>query len=124
MKRIIALLLVLAMMLGTFAVMLFPLLLFGSSTSFLIVYTVILFGRTIVDAAVPAQLIHAVSVDIAGPYHAWRMVMQFSGQLVATAVAAFLPTPALLIIATVAQLISGMLFYAFGRSSKSEKASE
>ena len=100
-----------SMLVGSLVTGIMPLLLIKNGTVFLAVYTVILFGRTLVDYGVPAMLRLMVPVDIAGPYHAWRMVLQHAGSLLATAIASFIPIPWLLSLAALTQIVSGISFY-------------
>jgi hypothetical protein len=51
-------------------------------------------------------------VEIAGPYNAWRMIIHFTGTILATSIAAAIPVWALLIITMAAQLISGISYFA------------
>ena len=95
---------------GSLLIVLTPMLLIKSGTLFLIMYIVIMVGRTLVDYAVPSMLLQVVSVEIAGPYHAWRMALQNAGMLLATTVATFIPIPYLLALTAVFQLISGVSF--------------
>jgi MFS family permease len=95
---------------GSLLVGLIPLLLIDSSSLFLTVYTVIIVGRTLIDYGVPSMLLKVVPVEIAGPYHAWRMVLQNAGVLIATTLAAITPIPYLLAAAAVCQLVSGLSF--------------
>ena len=95
---------------GSLLVGMIPLLLISSSSLFLMVYTVIMVGRTLIDYGVPSMLLKVVPVEIAGPYHAWRMVLQNAGMLIATTLAAVTPIPYLLAAAAVFQLISGVSF--------------
>jgi MFS family permease len=95
---------------GSLLVGLIPLLLIESSSLFLTVYTVIMVGRTLIDYGVPSMLLKVVPVEIAGPYHAWRMVLQNAGVLIATTLAAITPIPYLLAAAAVFQLVSGLSF--------------
>ena len=77
---------------------------------YLIIYTVIVVGRTLIDYSIPATLLRVVPVEIAGPYHAWRMVLQNAGMLIATSLATVIPVPYLLAAAAVFQLISGLSY--------------
>ena len=95
---------------GSLLIVLTPMLLIKSSTLFLIMYIVIMVGRTLVDYAVPSMLLQVVPVEIAGPYHAWRMALQNAGMLIATSLATITPIPYLLAAAAVFQLISGLSF--------------
>ena len=95
---------------GSLLIVLTPMLLIKSSTLFLIMYIVIMVGRTLVDYAVPSMLLQVVPVEIAGPYHAWRMALQNAGMLIATSLATITPVPYLLAAAAVFQLISGLSF--------------
>ena len=101
---------------GSICVLLLPLLLISrNSFLFLALYAIIFFGRTLVDYAVPSAMLYAVPVRIAGPYNAWRMVLNNGGMLLATAVGAIVPSSAwLLWIAFACSLISGG-FYLFAR---------
>lgn len=77
---------------------------------YLILYAVLLFGRTLVDYAVPAALLYAVPVEIAGTYHAWRMILHNGGTMLATIAAGFVPLPVMLVVSLVFQVISGLNF--------------
>lgn len=78
---------------------------------FLIIYAIVIFGRTLVDYAVPSALLYAVPVEIAGTYNAWRMILHNGGTLIATLAAGFIPLPVLFIITLGFQLISGFNFF-------------
>ncbi len=97
------------------------LLVIESPLLFLAVYAAIFFGRTLVDYAVPTAMVYVVPVEIAGPYNAWRMVLNNGGMLLSTAVAVFIPTEALLLVATALSLIAG-LFYLFARVMRQSSA--
>ncbi|MBR2460610.1 MAG: hypothetical protein IKB34_05225 [Clostridia bacterium] len=98
------------LIIGCIMVLSLPALLISSSFLFLSVFVIITVGRTLIDYSVPIMLLKTVPVEIAGPYHAWRMVLQNAGTLTATALAAALPIPCMLIIASVFQMISGISF--------------
>ncbi|MBQ7386737.1 MAG: MFS transporter [Clostridia bacterium] len=87
-----------------------PFLLIKGEVLFLVISTVILFGRTLIEYAVPTLLIRLVPVEIAGSFNAWRMVLHNAGSLIATTIAAWLPIPVLLVLAAVFQLLSGISF--------------
>lgn len=112
----------LVLLFGCSLLLLMPAMLVNNGTVFLSVYFVIIFARTLIDYSVPAMLIRIVPVEMAGPYNAWRIALQNAGTLIATSVAAFLPIPALLIIAAVFKMISGISFYRVEKSIKSKKA--
>ena len=78
---------------------------------YLAMYAVLLFGRTLVDYAVPASLLYAVPVEIAGTYNAWRMILHNGGTMLATVIAGFIPLPVLLIAALICQMVSGGNFF-------------
>lgn len=78
---------------------------------FLIIYAIVIFGRTLVDYAVPSALLYAVPVEIAGTYNAWRMILHNGGTLIATLAAGFIPLPVLFIITLIFQVISGFNFF-------------
>ncbi len=95
---------------GSLSYLLLPLMLSDNSIVFLAVAGVVIFGKTIIDYAVPTALIRVVPVEIAGPYNAWRMVLQSGGQLIATSVASVISTEVLFGVAIVLQLISGTVY--------------
>ena len=103
---------------GSGIILLLPLLMIRGSGIFLAVFFVITVGRTLIDYAVPSLLIHVVDVEIAGPYHAWRMILQNAGSLIATAIASVVPIPCMLILSAIFQLISGISFIKIANSSK------
>ena len=105
-------------LIGSITMMLFPLLLIKNSLLFLILFTIIFFGRTLIDYAIPTQLIRIVPVELSGPYNAWRMAMHNGGMLIATTVAAWLPVPILLSLAALFQMISGLAYFQIGKPSK------
>lgn len=98
---------------GSLTFLLLPLILIPERPLlFLCLTGVILFGRTLIDYAVPSLLLYAVPVEIAGPYNAFRMILHNGGSLIATTVAAFVPVSILLPLAALFQLISGLVFLA------------
>jgi hypothetical protein len=105
----------LPIVIGSALVLSLPLLLINNSFLFLLIYAVIMFGRTFIDYGVPTMLIRIVPVEIAGSYNAWRMVLHQGGTFIATAVAAWLPIPALLVLAAIFQIISGISYLFFGK---------
>ncbi len=104
----------LMMLAGSLAFSLLPLMLIRGEWLFLILFAVVFFGRTLVDYATPSLLRLAVPVELAGPYNAWRMILHFSGTLLATTVAAVIPVWLLLILTAAAQLISGASYFGAG----------
>lgn len=78
---------------------------------YLAMYAILLFGRTLVDYAVPAALLYAVPVEIAGTYNAWRMILHNGGTMLATVIAGFVPLPMLLWISLGCQMASGINFF-------------
>lgn len=98
--------------LGAVTILFLPLILLrGSSTLFLAVFAVVLFGRILVDVGVPFILRMAVPVDISGPYNAWRMIIYNAGFVLTTTVAAVIPVDALIVAGTVSQLFVGASYY-------------
>lgn len=96
---------------GSLTFLFFPLILIPNSPYlFLILTGIIIFGRTLIDYAVPSLLLYAVPVDIAGPYNAYRMILHNGGSLLATSLAAVIPSQLLIIIAAISQIISGLIF--------------
>ena len=100
----------LMLLIGSTIILTLPLMLNASSVAFTVLFFVITIGRTLIDYSVPSILIKSVSLEIAGSYHAWRLVLQNAGTLIATAVAALLPIPMLLILSAIFQIISGISF--------------
>lgn len=96
---------------GSLTFALIPLMLISNKFVFLIVFTLVYLGRTLVDYSVPAILRAAVPVQLAGPYNAWRMLLHNGGTLIATTIAAFIPVTWLLIITMVFQLFSGLHYF-------------
>ena len=97
---------------GSLLFLLFPLVAIPNTPIlFLIVTSIVLFGRTLVDYAIPDSLLIAVPTEIAGPYHAWRMILNYAGQLVGTAVAAVLPLPILFVFVIGSQLVCGLGYF-------------
>lgn len=99
------------MLLGSGLYLLFPLMLVQSEGLFLLLFALTFFGRTLVDYATPSLLRLAVPVEIAGPYNAWRMILHFTGTILATSIAAVIPVWALLVLTMAAQLISGISYF-------------
>lgn len=98
-------------LIGSLTFVLFPLMLVRSEGLFLLLFAVTFFGRTLVDYATPSLLRLAVPVEIAGPYNAWRMILHFTGTIMATSIAAVIPVWLLLILTAAAQLISGISYF-------------
>ena len=96
------------MLAGSVTFLLLPLMLIPNPTLFLILFSLVFFGRTLVDYAAPSLLRMAVPVEIAGPYNAWRMILHFTGTILATSVAALIPVWLLLLLTMLAQLVSGI----------------
>ncbi len=96
---------------GSLTFLLMPLILIPDSpVLFLVLTGIILFGRTLIDYAVPSLLLYAVPAEIAGPYNAYRMILHNGGSLLATSLAAVLSPSFLLPLAALLQLISGTVF--------------
>ena len=99
------------MLAGSILFVLFPLMLVRNEGLFLLLFSLTYFGRTLVDYATPSLLRLAVPVEIAGPYNAWRMIIHFTGTILATSIAAVIPIWALLALTMAAQLISGVSYF-------------
>ena len=99
------------MLLGSILFTLFPVMLVRNEGLFLLLFALTYFGRTLVDYATPSLLRLAVPVEIAGPYNAWRMIIHFTGTILATSIAAVIPVWALLVLTMIAQLISGISYF-------------
>ena len=83
---------------GSLLFALLPLMLVSGPTLFLILFSLVFFGRTLVDYATPSLLRLVVPVELAGPYNAWRMILHFTGTVLSTSVAAFVPVWLLLLL--------------------------
>lgn len=99
------------MLIGSLSFGLIPLILIPNKYLFLTVFTLIYFGRTLVDYSVPSILRAAIPVHLAGPFNAWRMLLHNGGALLATTVAAFIPVTWLLALTLVCQLLSGLHYF-------------
>jgi hypothetical protein len=96
---------------GSLTFGLIPLMLIPSKYLFLAVFTLVYFGRTLVDYSVPSILRAAIPVHLAGPFNAWRMLLHNGGTLLATTIAAFIPVTWLLVLTVACQLISGIHYF-------------
>ncbi len=81
------------------------------STAFLAIYTVIYVGRVVTDYAVPNVLRLAVPMEIAGPYHAWRMVLFTLGMILATSTAAAVSAQVLMLLCAAAQILAALNYF-------------
>ena len=99
------------MLLGSLTFCLFPLMMMKNEGLFLLLFAVTFFGRTLVDYSAPSLLRLAVPVNLAGPYNAWRMILHFTGTILATSIAAVIPIWSLLVLTMIAQLISGLSYF-------------
>ena len=106
---------------GSIVAALLPVLLVSGEAVYISFFTAITLGKTLIDYSVPALLIGIVPKDIAGPYHALRMVLQNAGAFIAVTVAAVMPVGALLILTSLLQLVSGVSFCAVNRKIRSSK---
>jgi len=84
-----------------------------SGIVFLILYAIIILGRTFVEYAVPATLLYTVPIEISGAYHAWRMILNNGGMLLGTLIATLVPTEVLLFFAAITQMFSGFTYLRF-----------
>ncbi len=96
---------------GSLTFALIPLMLIPNKFLFLGIFTLVFLGRTCVDYSVPSILRAAVPVHLAGPFNAWRMLLHNGGTLLATTIAAVIPTAWLLILTAVFQLLSGLHYF-------------
>lgn len=107
---------------GSLTFLLMPLIFIPESpVMFLVITGIIIFGRTLIDYAVPSLLLYAVPVETAGPYNACRMILHNGGSLLATSLAAVLPTSLLIPAAAIMQVISGTVFLLLPLLKKAEK---
>lgn len=96
---------------GSLTFLLLPLILIPEKpVLFLVLTGIIMFGRTLIDYAVPSLLLYAVPVSEAGPYNAYRMLLHNGGSLLATSLAAVISPSVLLPLGAVFQVISGTVY--------------
>ncbi len=108
---------------GSLTFLLLPLIFVPNSpVLFLFITGIIIFGRTLIDYAVPSLLLYAVPVETAGPYNAYRMILHNGGSLLATSLAAVLPIGFLIPTAAIMQIISGLIFLLLPFLKISEKS--
>ena len=103
---------------GSLCFIVFPLFLVPDRpVLFLSVYAILLFGKTLVDYALPTALLYMVPVEIAGTYNAWRMILFNGGTMLGTIAASVLPLPVLCATALMCQLITGFNYFFFHTAS-------
>lgn len=95
---------------GSMGLLLLPLLFTKNKVMFLIIYALVLFGRTLVDNGVPTLLRYIVPLEIAGPYNVLRMLLHSGGSLIATFVAAMVSPEVLILLTVAASVISGVIY--------------
>ena len=108
------------LLVGGALICLLPVLAISGNTVYLLVYLCIVIGRTLIDYSVPSLLITSVSRSVAGSYHAWRMVLQNAGTLLATLIASYVSPLLLLLIASVFQVFACISFYTCTKKSVKE----
>lgn len=97
---------------GSLSFLLMPLLLIPNAPIlFLVIYGILMFGRTLVDYGVPTEMLYVVPSRMAGPYNAWRLSAHAAGTLISTSIALFISTPAFITLSVVAQLVAGANFF-------------
>ena len=88
-----------------------PLLLIPNSPIFfLIMSAVVFFGYQVELSAVPNLLLRIIPGKNAGPYNAYRLLLNHVGALLATGLAAVLPSSVMLLMAMVFQIVSGACY--------------
>ncbi len=95
---------------GSLMMLTLPILGFCGQWMFLLIFTVAFAGRNLVDYAVPAALYRVVPDAIAGPYNAWRMVLQAGGTMLGSFLAGVVSIPVLLVGAAALQLVCGLVY--------------
>ena len=98
-------------LLGSLAYIGLLLMLIPGAGLFFAAYCLVIFGRNLVDNAVPALLLQTVPAGIAGPYNAWRMIVHLFGTLLGTAAATVIPIPIMLILSAALQVLSGSVYF-------------
>lgn len=101
-------------LIGSIAVAVFPVIGLGGKELFFAVYFIIMFGKIVVDLSVPTMLYRYISYEIAGEYHAWRLMLSTAGTAVATLLTGFftesVPAVWIAVVAGLLQLASGLLY--------------
>ena len=96
---------------GSLSMVALPFMFIPNGTLFLVLYFTVWFGKNLIDYGVPTALIYHVPDEIAGPYHAWRMILHTGGSFIASSLGALLPTAVLIIAALVLQVASGIWYF-------------
>lgn len=93
----------------------FSFILAGNESLFIILYFIVCTAKIIFDYSVPTLLYQVIPYDIAGSYHAWRLILTTAGTALAATLTGYLiltiPAVFLLIFATVCQLCSGWVYF-------------
>lgn len=93
----------------------FSLLLAGNESLFLILYFIVCMAKIIFDYSVPTLLYQVIPYEIAGSYHAWRLILTTAGTALAATLTGYLilyiPAVFLLIFAAVCQVCSGWVYF-------------
>ncbi len=95
---------------------------FCSDTVFLAVYFVTVIGKIMVDYAVPSQVYTMIKPDIACLYQTWRLIITTAGSVFSAAVSGYfieyISITAFLGIASVCQIISGVVYFGWGKQKR------
>lgn len=87
----------------------------GSGTAVILIYFFISVGKVFVDLSVPTLLYKVIPYDIAGSYHAWRLILTTAGVALAATATGYLiiyiPAVYLLVFASLCQLYSGWVYF-------------
>lgn len=87
----------------------------GSGSLIIFIYFIICVGKIFVDCSVPTLLYKIIPYDIAGSYHAWRLILTTAGSALAATATGYLiiyiPAVYLLIFASLCQLCSGWTYF-------------
>jgi hypothetical protein len=87
----------------------------GSGVLIIFTYFIICIGKVFVDLCVPTLLYKIIPYDIAGSYHAWRLILTTAGVALAATATGYLiiyiPAAYLLVFASLCQLYSGWVYF-------------
>ncbi|MHB1154463.1 MAG: hypothetical protein ACYCWE_03120 [Eubacteriales bacterium] len=93
----------------------FSFILAGNESMFLILYFIVCMAKIIFDYSVPTLLYQIIPYEIAGSYHAWRLILTTAGTALAATLTGYLilyiPAVFLLIFAAVCQVCSGWVYF-------------
>ena len=102
-------------LIGSVILFILPFLCLNNKYAFLCIYFICCTGKIIIDYAIPTMIYKVIPFEIAGAYHAWRLILTTAGTSAATLAVGYLidklPIVYILIFATICQTISGLMYF-------------